>query len=377
VKYTVSNYNAIRYDRVVSGGMMIYPTIGIHNAIEPIHGDTTDIGTNLFTNLTQSSCNSSGIIFNIETGIYSIDEALQTDIPEEKQFFYHSDHLRSSSFITDILGDVDQFTQYMPYGELLVDQRSSGHDIRYKFTGKERDEETGLDYFGARYYASDISVWLSVDPMSDKYPSMSPYMYTAGNPVMLVDPDGREIVDGNGHAVTISSPVKQKDGSYTTAFKFAKGTSDYVKKTFMNNGGRAIKAAIQVQTGREQVAKAQASKDKITITILPVVKTESIEGGESTLFGATQPGLPKEEGQKGENITVFILEGSINLKLDSEFKGVEKEQAIGVVTGHELEHATSENKVGHGDAKEERAASKIDSRMKTEFRELNKTKNSK
>jgi len=141
---------------------------------------------------------------------------------------------------------------------------------------------------------------------------------------MLIDPDGREIVDGNGHAVTISSPVKQKDGSYTTAFKFAKGTSDYVKKTFMNNGGRAIKAAIQVQTGREQVAKAQASKDKITITILPVVKTESIEGGESTLFGATQPGLPKEEGQEGENITVFILEGSINLKLDSEFKGVEK-----------------------------------------------------
>jgi RHS repeat-associated protein len=45
--------------------------------------------------------------------------------------------------------------------------------------------------FGARYYDSGLSVWLSVDPLADKYPSMSPFMYTAGNPVMLVDPDGR------------------------------------------------------------------------------------------------------------------------------------------------------------------------------------------
>ena len=47
-----------------------------------------------------------------------------------------------------------------------------------------------FDYFGARYYDSDISVWLSVDPMSDMYPSTSAFMYVRGNPVMLVDPDG-------------------------------------------------------------------------------------------------------------------------------------------------------------------------------------------
>ena len=60
--------------------------------------------------------------------------------------------------------------------------------------------ETGFDYFGARYYDSDISIWLSVVPiaigtLADKYPSMSPYMYCAGNPVMLVDPDGKEFED--------------------------------------------------------------------------------------------------------------------------------------------------------------------------------------
>jgi len=61
------------------------------------------------------------------------------------------------------------------------------------FSAKERDLETGYSYFGARYYDATLSIWLSVDPLSDKYPSMSAYMYCAGNPVMLVDPDGREI----------------------------------------------------------------------------------------------------------------------------------------------------------------------------------------
>jgi len=62
------------------------------------------------------------------------------------------------------------------------------------FTGKERDSETGFSYFGARYYDSDILTgWLSVDPMADKYPNISPYAYCAWNPIKLVDPDGEEI----------------------------------------------------------------------------------------------------------------------------------------------------------------------------------------
>ena len=64
------------------------------------------------------------------------------------------------------------------------------------FTGKERDEETGYSYFGARYYDADLQTsWLSVDPMSDKYPSRSPYAYCAWDPVKLVDPDGNAITD--------------------------------------------------------------------------------------------------------------------------------------------------------------------------------------
>ena len=65
----------------------------------------------------------------------------------------------------------------------------------YTFSAKERDPETGLSYFGSRYYSSDLSIWLSVDPMSDKYPSFSPYTYCADNPVRCVDPNGEEITD--------------------------------------------------------------------------------------------------------------------------------------------------------------------------------------
>ena len=57
-------------------------------------------------------------------------------------------------------------------------------------SGKEKDAETGYHYFGARYYNSDLSLWLSVDPMSDKYPSLSPYNYCVWNPMKLVDPNG-------------------------------------------------------------------------------------------------------------------------------------------------------------------------------------------
>ena len=65
-------------------------------------------------------------------------------------------------------------------------------------TGKERDEETGYGYFGARYMDHELmTMWLSVDPMADKYPNISPYAYCAWNPVKLVDPDGREIWIGD------------------------------------------------------------------------------------------------------------------------------------------------------------------------------------
>ena len=83
--------------------------------------------------------------------------------------------------------------EYLPTSKLFAEQRSHWH-TPFKFNGKELDEETGYYYYGARYYTPELGVWLSVDPLADKYPSMSAFMYCAGNPVVLVDPDGRELI---------------------------------------------------------------------------------------------------------------------------------------------------------------------------------------
>ena len=85
-----------------------------------------------------------------------------------------------------------QYIHYAPYGELIANQQTIGYDERFKFTGKERDAETGYDYFGARFYDHRKGFWNSVDPLADKYPNVTPYLYCNGNPIMLVDPDGRD-----------------------------------------------------------------------------------------------------------------------------------------------------------------------------------------
>ena len=90
------------------------------------------------------------------------------------------------------MGDSVQYIHYMPYGELWKNQQRTPYNERFKFTGKERDEETGYDFFGARNYTSAASIWLSVDPLADKYPGISPYAYCAWNPLKYVDPDGRD-----------------------------------------------------------------------------------------------------------------------------------------------------------------------------------------
>jgi len=62
----------------------------------------------------------------------------------------------------------------------------------YKFTGKEEDPETGLIYFGARYYDAAVGIWHGVDPLSYKYPNRSSFAYCANNPIIYKDPDGRD-----------------------------------------------------------------------------------------------------------------------------------------------------------------------------------------
>ena len=124
----------------------------------------------------------------------------------------------------------------------------------FVFTGKEKDEETGYGYFGARYYDADLlTMWLSVDPMADKYPNMSPYNYCAwtrptggdehrliksnlvNNPVKLVDPDGRRIDSISPGLKPLVERIRQDDSNL---YNQLEGSSDIYRIVYgdRNNG---------------------------------------------------------------------------------------------------------------------------------------------
>ena len=89
----------------------------------------------------------------------------------------------------------------------------------FTFSAKEKDSETGFSYFGSRYYSSDLSIWLSIDPQASKYPSLSPYVYCANNPVKLVDPNGETVVIPNeDDQVFIENLVNPDSKEYSKEF---------------------------------------------------------------------------------------------------------------------------------------------------------------
>ena len=131
---------------------------------------------------------------------------IPNDTTKEETFFYHSDHLGSTSYITDDHANITQYDAYLPYGELLVDEHSSSEDLPYKFNGKQFDEETGLYYYGARYMNPMASIWYGVDPLAEKYTTTGGYVYTLDNPIRMIDLDGRKWDE---------SSVTQKNGNVT------------------------------------------------------------------------------------------------------------------------------------------------------------------
>ena len=83
----------------------------------------------------------------------------------------------------------------------MAEQHSLTEDYAtpYKFNGKELDSETGLYYYGARYYDSRTSIFLSADPLMEDYPNVNPYAYCLQNPINFTDPTGMSAEgDGDG-----------------------------------------------------------------------------------------------------------------------------------------------------------------------------------
>ena len=121
-------------------------------------------------------------------------------------YYYHSNHLGSTCYVTDGNASVVQGFLYAPFGEITNEHNSSfGNGVipKYSFNAKELDEETGMYYYEARYY--NPPTFVSRDPLFEKYPTFTPYAYCANNPVKFIDPTGEDfepVVDDEKRTIT-------------------------------------------------------------------------------------------------------------------------------------------------------------------------------
>jgi RHS repeat-associated protein len=159
---------------------------------------------------------------------YNSEGNENTGAEKERVYYYHSDHLGSAQVVTNHAGQLYERLEYTPYGETWIEWRNAGvqqgETMPYRFTGKERDEETGLYYYGARYLDPKTSRWLSADPAMGEYIPGAPisdearrnnqnlpgmggvfnlvnlhvYHYAGNNPVKYIDPDGRLTYENTG-----------------------------------------------------------------------------------------------------------------------------------------------------------------------------------
>jgi RHS repeat-associated protein len=145
--------------------------------------------------------------------------------------------LGSSSLITNLDGEIVQHVEYVPFGEVFIEERNNTWNTPYLFNAKELDEETGLYYYGARYYDARVSLWLSTDPIATYNPfekenfidgqhnggvynsfNHGVYTYCYQNPVKLVDPNGKQssfmdlgysMMGSNPHATAMKSEAQK------------------------------------------------------------------------------------------------------------------------------------------------------------------------
>ena len=112
------------------------------------------------------------------------------------KYYFFKDHLGSVRAVVDNNFNLISATDYDAWGDKMQGRIYNGDSTKFGFTGKEEDEENLYVYFGARYYDSRIGRWVSIDPVMEKHYDFNPYNYTLDNPMIFVDPDGRQVFLG-------------------------------------------------------------------------------------------------------------------------------------------------------------------------------------
>jgi len=211
-----------------------------------------------------------------------------------------SDHLGSSCVELNENTDIISYEEYHPFGTTSYQKSNTSiSQKRYKYVGKERDEETGLYYYGARYYAAWLCRFVSTDPLKEKYLEWSPYVYCADNPVRFVDPDGMATMD----------PPWVYGQLYSNSIKEGHITSHDIKKNLI--GALAIISAPLIIFGGELALPSIA---KGVLTAAPYATTASLLAGrygpEAIGFAAGALGYDGDiPGTEGDEFGKLINKG--------------------------------------------------------------------
>jgi RHS repeat-associated protein len=196
------------------------------------------------------------------------------DGPAES-YYYHKDHLGSSSIITKGNGEVTQRIEYLPYGEVFLEKQYGNHSLPYRFNGKELDEETGLYYYGARYYDPRMSMWYGTDPMQGKYPGISTYAFCHNNPINTIDPCGCDTVNllppyqMDSRTYNLKMDIKHFDDDPSVINIWAHGLEDGIgiKDGSTGNDIKTAQEFIDMLQQHSEVWQKRKDNDPVTIVL--------------------------------------------------------------------------------------------------------------
>ena len=169
-------------------------------------------------------------IYKVADGKREFDRAIVGDVQFTSQGTRYAltDQLGSIRALIDDKGKVVQQNDFYPFGAKAErDGLAQAEDNRFLFSGKECQALIDLNAydFGARMYDASLGRWTAVDPLAEKYTNLSPYNYCINNPLVIVDPDGKDIVPDNKLICIISilSLTKEGHAGIGTALSFFSG----------------------------------------------------------------------------------------------------------------------------------------------------------
>lgn len=267
----------------------------------------------------------------------TVDTSAPPFTPTPRLRYHLGNHLGSAMLELDQGGLVISYEEYHPYGTTTYHAARSGVEVsakRYRYTGKERDEETGLYYHGARYYAPWLGRWTAADP-AGMVDGTNLYAYVRDNPVRLIDPNGTDAVERREIPVSIRPQSSPKDLS---RWSFGPGGTTFVRDP-SEFTARSEGRSVFVYDPERATPENNASMFRAELQSQLDSLRKSLGAGDQKAGGGWEDAVSKAEaraeGQKGNPFTQNLALGAgiLTQQLGEEIEPTEGSSPHGIVGG--------------------------------------------